>query len=120
MTLFGYRIPAFVSILLWCVIWEIVGRSEALFVFPPITGVFSSLFVIVQQKLGGLNTSVQENLAGVQVVKAFVRERFEIERFGGFNQDYPAGSESGKLWSQPLEIHLQPAQALDLGEVSLK
>ena len=46
------------------------------------------LFVIVQQKLGGLNTSVQENLAGVQVVKAFVRERFEIERFGSFNHDY--------------------------------
>lgn len=46
------------------------------------------LFVIVQQKLGGLNTSVQENLAGVQVVKAFVRERFEIARFGGFNHDY--------------------------------
>ncbi len=51
MTLFGYRIPAFVSILLWCVVWEIVGRSEALFVFPPITGVFASLFVIVQQNM---------------------------------------------------------------------
>jgi NitT/TauT family transport system permease protein len=51
MTLFGYRIPAFVAILLWCVVWEVVGRSEALFVFPPITGVFSALFVIVQQNM---------------------------------------------------------------------
>jgi ATP-binding cassette subfamily B protein len=46
------------------------------------------LFTIVQSKLGALNTIVQENLAGVQVVKAFVRERFEIERFHDFNIDY--------------------------------
>jgi ATP-binding cassette subfamily B protein len=46
------------------------------------------MFMVVQQKLGALNTIVQENLAGVQVVKAFVRERFEIDRFAGFNSDY--------------------------------
>lgn len=46
------------------------------------------LFTIVQSKLGALNIIVQENLAGVQVVKAFVRERFEIERFGEHNYDY--------------------------------
>ncbi|MBP6469480.1 MAG: ABC transporter ATP-binding protein [Chloroflexi bacterium] len=46
------------------------------------------LFVVVQQKLGALNTIVQENLAGVQVVKAFVRERYEIGRFQRFNDDY--------------------------------
>ncbi len=46
------------------------------------------LFIIVQQKLAALNTSVQENLAGVQVVKAFVRARFEIDRFEDHNVDY--------------------------------
>lgn len=46
------------------------------------------MFLIVQQKLGALNTIVQENLAGVPVVKAFVRERFEIDRFAIFNSDY--------------------------------
>jgi ATP-binding cassette subfamily B protein len=46
------------------------------------------LFSVVQQKLAGLNTIVQENLAGVQVVKAFVRERFEINRFAGQNVAY--------------------------------
>jgi ATP-binding cassette subfamily B multidrug efflux pump len=46
------------------------------------------LFTIVQQKLASLNTIVQENLAGIQVVKAFVRERFEIDRFEGRNLDY--------------------------------
>jgi ATP-binding cassette subfamily B protein len=39
----------------------------------------------VQQKLGNLNTVLQENLAGIRVVKAFAREDFEHGRFGGAN-----------------------------------
>ncbi len=46
------------------------------------------LFTVVQEKLAALNTMVQENLAGIQVVKAFVRERFEIERFEEGNVAY--------------------------------
>ncbi|MCJ7736325.1 MAG: ABC transporter ATP-binding protein/permease, partial [Anaerolineae bacterium] len=46
------------------------------------------LFIVVQERLSALNTAVQENLAGVQVVKAFVRERYEIGRFGRHNADY--------------------------------
>jgi ATP-binding cassette subfamily B protein len=44
----------------------------------------------VQEKLAALNTIVQENLAGAQVVKAFVRERYEIGRFRRFNNDFMA------------------------------
>ncbi len=46
------------------------------------------LFTLVQEKLAVLNTIVQENLAGVQVVKAFVRERFENTRFQESSIDY--------------------------------
>jgi ATP-binding cassette subfamily B protein len=46
------------------------------------------LFSVVQQKLSVLNTIVQENLAGVQVVKAFVREPYAIEQFEQGNSDY--------------------------------
>jgi ATP-binding cassette subfamily B multidrug efflux pump len=46
------------------------------------------LFIVVQEKLSALNTAVQENLAGVQVVKAFVRERYEIGRFQRHNEGY--------------------------------
>jgi ATP-binding cassette subfamily B multidrug efflux pump len=46
------------------------------------------LFVVVQERLAALNTAVQENLAGVQVVKAFVRERHEIDRFLRYNDEY--------------------------------
>jgi len=39
----------------------------------------------VQQKLSNLNTVLQENLAGIRVVKAFAREDFEHDRFSSSN-----------------------------------
>ena len=50
--------------------------------------VVGPLFSKVQETLGRLNTLVQENLAGVHVVKAYVRERHEVDRFNLQNQDY--------------------------------
>jgi ATP-binding cassette subfamily B multidrug efflux pump len=44
-------------------------------------------FLSVQQKLDRLNQVLQENLAGVRVVKAFVRDDHENERFNRANQD---------------------------------
>lgn len=43
------------------------------------------MFGDVQERLDDLNTVVQENLAGVRVVKAFVREAYEVARFGRVN-----------------------------------
>ncbi len=43
------------------------------------------LFTIVQEKLDALNQVMQENLAGVRVVKAFVRAQHENARFGTAN-----------------------------------
>jgi len=43
------------------------------------------MFAWVQERLDRLNTVLQENLAGVRVVKSFVRERREIERFDDAN-----------------------------------
>lgn len=41
----------------------------------------------VQQKLGALNTILQENIAGLRIVKAFARESFEMERYSRQNED---------------------------------
>ena len=43
------------------------------------------MFMQVQTRLDALNTVMQENLAGVRVVKAFVRAAHEIDRFGKAN-----------------------------------
>jgi ATP-binding cassette, subfamily B, multidrug efflux pump len=61
---------------------------------PPI-GLIFGLFVktllprsrIVQEKLEKLNSILQENLAGIRVVKAFAREDYEHDRFSVRNQD---------------------------------
>lgn len=41
----------------------------------------------VQQKLGALNTILQENLAGMRVVKAFAREEYEQARYQNQNNE---------------------------------
>ena len=46
------------------------------------------LYLTLQQKLDRLNTVLQENIAGVRVVKAFVRDEHEAQRFDVSNEDY--------------------------------
>jgi ATP-binding cassette subfamily B multidrug efflux pump len=48
------------------------------------------LYSEVQRRLDKLNTVMQENLAGVRVVKAFVRAVHEIRRFGAANDSLMA------------------------------
>lgn len=60
----------------------------SLLVIAVFAGKARPLFKRVQEKLAALNTVLQENLAGVRVVKAFVRETFEVQRFAQRNQDY--------------------------------
>ena len=61
----------------------------------PLIGVVFAIFIrmvmplskTVQQKLSALNTILQENLAGIRIVKAFAREEYENNRFGIKNED---------------------------------
>jgi ATP-binding cassette subfamily B multidrug efflux pump len=46
------------------------------------------LFLTVQQKLDNLNNVLQENIAGVRVIKAFVRADHENQRFETVNEEY--------------------------------
>lgn len=46
----------------------------------------SPLFAIVQKKLDGINNVMQENVAGARVVKAYVKEQYEMERFDIANE----------------------------------
>ena len=43
-------------------------------------------FTIMQEKVDGLNSTVQENVSNVRVVKSFVREDYEIEKFHNANR----------------------------------
>ncbi len=49
-------------------------------------------FNAMQKKLDRLNTTVQEDLTNIRVVKSFVREKEEKEKFAQANEDLRAGS----------------------------
>src|SRR5262245_25534092 len=53
----------------------------ALVLFMVFGRVSQPLFMQVQMKLSALNTILQENLAGIKVVRAFAREPYEGQRF---------------------------------------
>jgi ATP-binding cassette, subfamily B, multidrug efflux pump len=46
----------------------------------------SKLFLKVNNILGDLSSQLQENVTGVQVVRAFAREDYEVERFNKINR----------------------------------
>lgn len=49
MVVYGYRVPVIFSVLLWALLWEIVGRMEWIFIIPPMSGIFVKLVEIAQQ-----------------------------------------------------------------------
>jgi len=42
----------------------------------------------IRAKLGEINTQLQENISGIQVIKAFGREQYELEQFQSVSRDY--------------------------------
>jgi len=56
-----------------------------IFLFISIIG---PIFRLLQKQLDTLNNVLQENIAGVRVVKAFVRQLHEVDRFEEINDEY--------------------------------
>lgn len=52
---------------------------------------------LLREKFAGMNTDAQENISGNRVVKAFAREKYEIEKFDKTNQDYAETSQKTDL-----------------------
>ena len=67
----------------------------AMVMFVIFAGLSQPLFSRVQARLSALNTTLQENLAGIRVVKAFAREREEQAKF----QD-----QAGSLMNQAIGV----------------
>ena len=53
-------------------------------------GKASPLFAVVQKKLDRINSIMQENIAGSRVVKAYVKEEHELDRFDSANGELSA------------------------------
>jgi ATP-binding cassette subfamily B multidrug efflux pump len=60
-------------------VWILPVALVLFFVFG---GLARPLFTRIQQKLSILNTTLQENMAGIKVIKSFTREKSEQDKFG--------------------------------------
>ena len=67
MRILGFRLPGMSSLLLWGLLWEVVGQSGLSFFLPPLSEVFATLFGIADTPafLKALSETAQAFLAGV-------------------------------------------------------
>jgi NitT/TauT family transport system permease protein len=67
MTLFGFKMPKMASLLVWVIIWEIIGRFELVMLFPPFTEVLAALGDVVTSRSFGeaMRITVQSYLGGL-------------------------------------------------------
>jgi len=47
MHVFGYRLPGMSSLILWGILWEIVGQAEMTFFIPPLSEVTATLYSVI-------------------------------------------------------------------------
>ena len=80
------------AVVLFMTEWRLALAS--LSTIPVMAIIFALLFVrlfprfrAMQRKLGSLNTILQENIAGIRVVKAFAAESYELKRYSEGNED---------------------------------
>jgi NitT/TauT family transport system permease protein len=57
MRLFGFQIPMMASLVLWCALWEILGRLEVVFLLPPFTHVLRSAGALLESEKFWLATA---------------------------------------------------------------
>ncbi|MGY5129340.1 ABC transporter ATP-binding protein [Streptomyces nigrescens] len=85
-----------------------VPLSGLLLVIVPVLGMLVSLIVRrmrplfrgVQERIDTVNRVLREQITGIRVIRAFVRDRHERERFAGANTDlYDVSLRAGRLMS---------------------
>ncbi|MBT4100721.1 MAG: ABC transporter ATP-binding protein, partial [Gemmatimonadetes bacterium] len=93
MTLFGI-LTFFLSLVVMCALdWRLALISLApmpllIIVTNRVHGRFHAGYRAIQEQFATLSARIQENLAGVRVVKAFAREQREIAEFSQENDEY--------------------------------
>mgnify|MGYP003843415805 CR=1 FL=1 len=67
MHVLGYKLPALSSLILWALLWEVIGQLELTFFVPPISEVFVTLFGLLPTPafLNALGVTAYTFVAGV-------------------------------------------------------
>lgn len=106
-----FRTVFLVAVSFWMMVSMNLELSLVVLLFVPVVVVYSVVFysliakrfTLADEAEGALSTVVQENATGVRVVRAFGRERFEMDRFLEKNDAYAdlwirLGTLSGLYW----------------------
>ncbi|MDP4144528.1 MAG: ABC transporter ATP-binding protein [Bacillota bacterium] len=107
------------SVILLCLDWKLAILSLATmpflcYVTMKLEKEIGIAFGKISDQTAALNTTAQENIAGVRLVKAFAREKHEILKFLKLNKtNYTLNLEQNKVWGK-----YNPMQEL-LGNISI-
>ncbi len=73
MIVFGYRLPLFSSLVIWAILWEILGHTDAKLILPPLSAITLRIFEIVPTEsfLKALTITGKAFLAG-SLISVFV------------------------------------------------
>lgn len=72
MTIGGRRIPMFLSLLVWFALWEIVGRTGAVFLIPPFTDVLGAINTVATSSRFGDAVAITFQAFAIGMVLALV------------------------------------------------
>jgi len=88
----GFLLLVYLFLVFWAS-WKLA--LLAFLLFPPaiiLIGRFGQKVrkssALTQEKMGNMTSVLQETISGIRVVKAFVMEKFEIQKFTDTNKDY--------------------------------
>ncbi len=90
------RTLVMVIVAFWLMFSMNVTLSIVALIFVPLTGLYSTIFyklvgnrfLVADEAEGELTVMVQENLTGVRVVRAFGREKYELDKFDKQNNNF--------------------------------
>ncbi len=68
--------------------WALLPLPFTAFLVYKLINRIHSIYRRVQEKYSEITTLTQENISGIRVVKAYIQENLEKERFARLNQDY--------------------------------
>jgi NitT/TauT family transport system permease protein len=48
MSIYGYRLPPWLALLIWALLWEIIGQLDVIMLIPPLSAVFAAMGNVLQ------------------------------------------------------------------------
>ena len=88
LALASFAFPVMVSLSPRLTLWGVVVMPVIIAFSFFFHRVVEKLFLGADEREGILSGIVQENVTGVRVVRAFARQKFELERFAAANTSY--------------------------------